>query len=122
MSKLTFGGPDRLEVCQAANSPPWREWVQRRTRADVERRRNPIGATLANPSEVVLALHGMHAMHALELLLCPPGAPQGVVDLTAAQVGGFHDEPVSWSNSLRLRELTRKAANDGVAYGIVSTG
>ncbi|MDX3192073.1 hypothetical protein PV458_26990 [Streptomyces sp. MN03-5084-2B] len=78
------------------------------------------GAKLENPSGVVLDLQGVHA---LELSLCLASVPQGLVDLTAAQVGAFHDDPVSWPSSLRLRDSpTRDLPTTRCSFGIDSIG
>jgi hypothetical protein len=58
------------------------------------------GATLANPGRVALNLQEVRTT---ALLLLPRKRPDGIVDLTAAKVGSFHDDQASWPARLRLR-------------------
>jgi hypothetical protein len=70
-------------------------------------------ASLSNPDGVTLELDGASAG---VLFLLPQERPDGVVDLTNARVGSFHDEPARWPVAMRLRGFTYEVLeNDTVS-------
>ncbi|MBE1533496.1 hypothetical protein [Actinomadura algeriensis] len=61
------------------------------------------GARLLNPGHQALDLE---AARASELILMPAAPPDGLVNLTNAQVGIFHDEQATWPAVIRLEGFT----------------
>jgi hypothetical protein len=57
------------------------------------------GASLTNPDGLALDLAGVRAA---ELFLLPRQRPDGVVDLTNARVGSFHDDQATWPDKNTL--------------------
>jgi hypothetical protein len=73
------------------------------------------GACLANPKGLALRMKGLRAA---ELVLLPRQRPDGIVDLTNAQVGSLSDNPATWpaKNMLWLRGFTYETLeNDQVS-------
>jgi hypothetical protein len=58
------------------------------------------GAVLANPGGIAADLA---CTVSTVMFLLPRTPPEGVIDLTSARTGSFHDDPASWPALIRLR-------------------
>jgi hypothetical protein len=56
--------------------------------------------TFTNPGDLAIDFERLNAS---ALYLLPRSAPDGLVDLSHARVGSYHDDPASWPETLDLR-------------------
>ena len=61
------------------------------------------GGSFKNPDGIAIDLQGIRAS---SLLLLPSERPDGAIDLSAAQVTNFCDDPETWPTKLHLRDFT----------------
>jgi hypothetical protein len=68
------------------------------------------GAKLDNPNDVAL---NFREGRAASLDLSTQRCPQGIIDLTNAQVGGYQDEMATWPEVIRLRGFKYETLENG---------